>query len=204
MRTLVGDPGLAIGTRPARSARTGVRALASIEASGSVLAGPVVGTVVQVLIAKEPAPAFLAMASPGLVAGSMLATRIPDTVGAECSGPTIPALAFTGTVTVSVVIVTARQAHSFGAIVSFFVVGIFLPTWQANFVAITITSVMTKLVISGSAQRVTIFAIVVGRARHSVLVFQSCVSFLVNSVGPGASGIQRLLSFHTTNQSIAT
>ena len=91
MRTLVGDPGLAIGTRPARSARTGVRALASIEASGSVLAGPVVGAVVQVLIAKEAAPAFLAMASPGLVAGSMLATRIPDTVGAECSGPTIPA-----------------------------------------------------------------------------------------------------------------
>ena len=91
MRTLVGDPGLAIGTRPARSARTGVRALARIEASGSVLAGPVVGTVVEVLVAKEPAPAFLAMTSPGLVAGSMLATRIPDTVGAECSGPTIPA-----------------------------------------------------------------------------------------------------------------
>jgi hypothetical protein len=168
---LIGDSGLAVLASPARRAGTGIRTLACVEASGTILARLVVRAVVQVLIAKKATPAFLTVASPWLIAGSMLAAWVLDAILAELASPAISTLAFAGLVTISVLVMTSRTAHSFCAIVSFFVIGIFLPSVQADFVSIRITSIMTELVISWSAQGVTVFAIIMGRAHHSVLVF---------------------------------
>ena len=89
--TLIGDPDFAVGTSPSRRARTSVGSLTSVEASSSILARPVVGAVVQVLVTEKATPAFLTMASPGLVASTVLASWVSDafiTIGA-C--PTISA-----------------------------------------------------------------------------------------------------------------
>ena len=89
--TLIGDPDFAVGTGPTGRTRTGVRTLAGVEASGSIVARLVIGTVVQVLVAKKAAPAFFAVASPGFIASSMLASRVSNAVIAEGSLVTISA-----------------------------------------------------------------------------------------------------------------
>jgi len=73
---LVGDPRLAVLARPARRAAASVGALAGVSAGGAVLARAVVGTVVQVLVAEEAAPAFVAAALEGLGAGAVHAARV--------------------------------------------------------------------------------------------------------------------------------
>ena len=87
----IGDADLAVGSGPSRRTGTSVRTLAGVEASGSIVAGLVIGAVVQVLVAKKTAPAFFAVASPRFITGSMLASRVSDTIVAEGSLPTIPA-----------------------------------------------------------------------------------------------------------------
>lgn len=59
---------LAVGAREARGTVARVRALARVEARAVVPARPVVGTVVEVLVAEEPAPALVAQAVPRLLA----------------------------------------------------------------------------------------------------------------------------------------
>ena len=70
--------------------RTGarVRSLASVEASAAILARLVVGAVVQVLVAKETAPAFVAVALPRLLARAVQTARITDALVAQLSLPT--------------------------------------------------------------------------------------------------------------------
>lgn len=87
----IGDADLAVGSGPSRRTGTSVRTLAGVEASGAIVAGLVIGAVVQVLVAKKTAPAFFAVASPRFITGSMLASRVSDTIVAEGSLPTIPA-----------------------------------------------------------------------------------------------------------------
>ena len=91
VRALIGDPDFAVGTSPSRRARTSVRSLTGVEASSSILARPVVGTVVQVLVTEKATPAFLTMASPGLIASSMLASWVSDAFIAIGACPTISA-----------------------------------------------------------------------------------------------------------------
>ena len=79
----------------------------------------------------------------------------------------------------------AKIFLTFGAVVSSLgVIGVSLPSVQANLVAVGITSVVSKLVISGPAQSVTIFAVVVIGTLDTVLVFQLGIEFLVHSVSP--------------------
>lgn len=59
---------LAVSSREARGTVARVRALARVEARAVVPAGPVVGAVVEVLVAEEPAPALVAQAVPRLLA----------------------------------------------------------------------------------------------------------------------------------------
>ena len=62
MRALVADPLLAALAGEAGRAAARVRTLPSVAAGGAVLARPVVGAVVEVLVAEEPAPAAVAVA----------------------------------------------------------------------------------------------------------------------------------------------
>ena len=88
VRALVGDPGLALGAGVAGRAAASVGTLAGVEAGGSVLAGLVVGAVVQVLVAEETAPAVVAVALPRVLAGAVLAPGVPDALVAKGTSPT--------------------------------------------------------------------------------------------------------------------
>lgn len=83
----VGDLSVAIGPHESRLALTRVRALARVEAGAAVLAGFVVRAVVQILVAEETAPAFVALALPGFLAGAVHAARIGFAFCAEGALP---------------------------------------------------------------------------------------------------------------------
>ena len=90
MRALVGDSDFAIFTSPSWRTRTSVRSLSSIEASGSILTcGGVIGTIIQILVAKKTTPTFLAVTFPGFITGSMLAPWVSDAISAKSTFPTI-------------------------------------------------------------------------------------------------------------------
>ena len=86
MLALVADPGLAVGARVAWRAGAGVGSLAGVPAGGAVAAGLVVGAVVEVLVAEEPAPALLAQALVRLLAGAVDAARVQDAAVAKGAG----------------------------------------------------------------------------------------------------------------------
>lgn len=80
----------AVGAVEAVGAAAGVTALAGVEASAAVSARFVVGAEVQVLVAEQAAPAFVAEAIPRFQAGTVDATRVTLTLVAE--GPLPPRL----------------------------------------------------------------------------------------------------------------
>lgn len=65
-----------------------VGSLSGVEAGGAVLAGLVVGAIVEVLVAEEAAPSFAAVALPGFLARPVLAAGITQAVGAQRTAPT--------------------------------------------------------------------------------------------------------------------
>ena len=73
---LVDHPGLAVSPSEADGTGAGV-VLAGVEAGGAVVAGPVVGAEVEVLVAHLTSPAFGTLAGPGLGAGPV------DTAGVD-------------------------------------------------------------------------------------------------------------------------
>lgn len=103
---------LAAGSRKAGPAGAGVAPLARVGAGGAVLARAVVGAVVEVLVAEEPAPAFLAVALPRLHAGAAQAARVADALVAELPLPADPTLAFAGLLAESVGTAAAGKANS--------------------------------------------------------------------------------------------
>lgn len=89
---LVDDALLAVAAREADGAAAGV-VLASVEAGRPVVAGPVVGAEVEILVAHLAAPAFVAVAGPGLAAGAVDAAGVDLALGAQ---RTLPALVTSG------------------------------------------------------------------------------------------------------------
>ncbi len=63
--------------------------MAGVEARRPIVARVVVCTVVEVLVAEESTPAFLAIASERLVTGAMLATRILFALIAKATCPSL-------------------------------------------------------------------------------------------------------------------
>jgi len=78
----------AIIATEAGSALAGVQSFAGVEAGSAILAGSVVGAVVQILVAVQATPSLVADASPGFVAGSMDAVRFQNALVAQSSLPT--------------------------------------------------------------------------------------------------------------------
>lgn len=93
-----------------RLAGTGVAALACVGASSVVHAGLVVGAKVQVLVAEEAAPAFLAVALKRLVAGAVQAPRVALALITEGALPPEAALALAGSLTITMLFAAARRA----------------------------------------------------------------------------------------------
>ena len=89
---LVDDALLAVAAREADGAAAGV-VLAGVEAGRPVVAGPVVGAEVEILVAHLTAPAVVAVAGPGLAAGAVDAAGVDLALGAQ---RTLPALVTSG------------------------------------------------------------------------------------------------------------
>ena len=88
--TLVHHPLLAVPAGEADGAGAGV-VLAGVEAGGSVVAGPVVGAEVEVLVAHLTSPALGALTGPGLGAGAVHTAGVDLAVLAEVSLPALVA-----------------------------------------------------------------------------------------------------------------
>lgn len=67
-----------------------------------------VGAVVEILVAEETAPAFMAVAMVGLLAGSVEAARVADALVALLSLPAELAEALVGLVAEAVLVVASR------------------------------------------------------------------------------------------------
>ena len=89
VRAFIGHPALTVCASVPRWAAAGIRPLSSVEAGGSIAAGFVVGAIVQVLVAEETTPAIVAVALPGVLARTMLASGVPNALVAKRTGPTI-------------------------------------------------------------------------------------------------------------------
>lgn len=55
----------------------------------SILARPMIGAVVEILVAEEAPPAFLAQTLPGFVAGAVVTSRVFQTKVAPFAAPTL-------------------------------------------------------------------------------------------------------------------
>lgn len=97
-------------TTEAGLADAGVAALTGVGAGGIIHAGFVIGAEVQILIAEQASPAFLASALKRLVAGAMQAPWISLALVAEGALPPEAALTLTGGLTITVLLATARRA----------------------------------------------------------------------------------------------
>lgn len=82
---------LAVSAGEAWRARAGVRTLAGVKAGAAVHAGLVIRAIVQVLVAEQSAPAFVAKALPGFLAATMKAAWISHALVAVRSLPAVVA-----------------------------------------------------------------------------------------------------------------
>lgn len=83
----VANARLAVGSGVTGRALASIRTLSGVETSSPVLARLVVSAKVQILIAEQPTPAFVAQAFPGLLAGSVHASRVGLTLVAQLALP---------------------------------------------------------------------------------------------------------------------
>lgn len=77
----------AVRSRVLWRAGASVRSLTGVEASASVLARLVVGAIVEVLVAKETAPSFVAIARVGRLASAVQTARIADALVTQFTLP---------------------------------------------------------------------------------------------------------------------
>lgn len=149
-----------------RGTDTGVAALASVLANPAILAGGVVGAIVQILVTKESSPALHTITLPGLRARAVQTSRVTNACVAEDPLVPRPTLAFVGFVTETMVRVAARQTHSLVTVVA-------LPSLHADFLSVLVADVVTELVVPGSTEAYTTRTVVVLVAFHFVRVLQS-------------------------------
>lgn len=171
------DFNLTIGACVARSARTSVAPLTSIGACGTILAGLVVGAVVQVLVAEKATPAFLAVALPWLLTGTMKAAWVSDALITVSPLPAHSAFAFPRLVAKAVLLVTSRQTNRLSAVLAF-------PAWVADFLATLSTGEVTKGIVPGAAEDRAAFSIVVLITHKTVGVLEVSAAAAVQVLGP--------------------
>lgn len=114
----VADSRFAVGSGVTGRALASVRALSGVEASASVLAWFVVGAKVQILIAKQTTPAFVADTLPRLFAGSVHTSRVRFAFIAQRTLPSGLAYAFVGFAAVTVFLIASRSAAGFSAVIT--------------------------------------------------------------------------------------
>lgn len=137
----IADHRLALGTGEPGRTLARVRALTGVEAGSTVLARLVVGAKVQILVAEQSAPTFVAQALPRFLAGSVHAPRVRFALIAQLPLPSGLADAFVGLIAVTVLLITSRGATGICAVVT-------LPAGEAHPLAVWGASVVAKLVVT--------------------------------------------------------
>lgn len=101
--------------------------------------------------------------------------------------------------------IVTKKVHflTFGTIVALELGGILLPSRQASLLALRVAGVVAELVISGTAERVTIFPKIMGRTDQSVFIFEKGVAFSIQLGCPHVSGFQSLLDSDLTDETSA-
>lgn len=168
---------LTVGTCVPRSTGACVAPLACVGTGGSIPAWLMVSAVVQVLVAEEAPPAFLAVTLPGLLTGTMETAWVSDTLIAVTALPANSALALPWLVTISVLLVTPWQTDGFSAVLAFPArVAHLLPSLSAGEVA--------KGIIPGSAEHRATFSVVVFITHKTVRVAEVCAAATVKVLRP--------------------
>lgn len=103
---------LAVGSRVSGSAVAGIAPLTGIGAAGSILAWFMVGAVVQVLVAEQATPAFLAGAFKWLRARSVQTAGVSHTLITEPTLPSHTTFAFPGHLAETMRLAAAWQTDS--------------------------------------------------------------------------------------------
>lgn len=171
------DFNLAAGACVPRSARTSVAPLTGVGACGTILAWLVVSAVVQVLVAEKAAPAFLAVALPWLLTGTVQAAWVSDALITVPPLPTHSALAFPRFVAEAVLLVTPRQANRLSAVLA-------LPAWVADLLATLSTGEVTEGVVTGPAEDRAAFPVVVLITHKAIGVLEVGAAAAVQVLGP--------------------
>lgn len=162
MGTVIQFP-LTVGSCKPRGAAARVRTLSSVEACPAMSAWLMVCAVIEILVAEQAAPTFIAEAVPGLLAGPVETSWIPLALVTKPPFPSAVAQAFVGLVAVSMLIVTTRQAARFCAVIS-------LPARQTDTITGGGAFVVAEVVVPRTTQVGTASAVIMCVARDSVLV----------------------------------
>lgn len=171
----------------ARFAGAGVASLAGVGAGGIVLTGPVVGAVVQILIAVESAPSFLAVALPGLVAGPVHTARVSRTLVALPALPPLTTNALSGCLAEPVGLTAARRTDGIGAVFP-------APAAEALSGALLVAGVVSESVIAGAAVGGAGFSVVKLAAHYVVGKAQLAPIAIVDVLGPLLSDAEAAVS----------
>lgn len=168
---------LTVGPCIPGSAGACVAPLARVGAGGSVPAWLMVSAVVQILVAEEAPPAFLAVTLPGLLAGTMETAWVSDAFITVAALPANSALAFPRFVTISMLVITAWQTNGVSAVLAFPArVAHLLPSLPAGEVA--------KGIIPRSAEHGAAFSVVVFITHKPVRVAEVCAAATVKVLRP--------------------
>lgn len=121
--------------------------------------------VVEIFVAELTAPVGLTEALPGLVTGAMDAPRVRDTFVTVQALPAVLAPAITWEFARPMLGTTALSANSFVTFGAH-------PAFHTSFVAILVTGIVSKEVVSGSAELIAAEAIVIVIAGHANLILK--------------------------------
>ena len=87
------------------------------------------------------------------------------------------------------------------AVVALGISRVLLPAVEANLLAVGAAAVVAELVVPRPTQRVTIAAVVVGRANHAIVVLQPGLGLLMDAVSPRVAGVQLVLGRQSAHES---
>lgn len=156
---------LTVGSRIALRAGTLVFVRTCVATSSPIETRLVSPTVIEIFVTELSAPVGLTEALPGLATGAVDAARVRDTLVTVQALPAILAPAVTWEFARPMLGTTALSANSsvtFGA----------HPAFHASFVAILVAGIMSKEVVSGSAELIAAEAVVIVIAGHADLILK--------------------------------
>lgn len=162
-----------VGARVALWAGALVFVRPSVATCSPVETGLMSPTVIQIFVTELSTPVGLTEALPGFIAGAVDTSWVRDALVAVQALPTVLAPAVTWKFTRPMLGTAALSADSFVAIRTH-------PAFHASFVAVLVTGIMSKEVISGTTELIAAKAIVVVITGHSDLILEvgnPCVLF---------------------------